>query len=244
MSREGKGRGQRRERGKGGEGDGERVWGEGCPGDSVPPPRKCSLGTPRGCVSGEWKPLQALKEHCEWGAASDQSLLAQRTRRQDRQPWSDGPSWDHLKNPLKAPMGGRVTFKWPLATLSSKAIYHRSSLQPVSLSCSIPSLYPPLPLHLNRGEWVENEVRKDSEMVHCLPRWHVSRILVLSIFPSGLVRITPLSKSKGTLAKKEISCILIVSTHVLGQYANSMCLYVLALEDTGYIKTFTKELKY
>lgn len=180
----------------------------------------------------------------KWGDASDQSLLAQRTRCQDRQPWAEGPSWDHLKNPLKAPMGGRVTFKWLLGTVSSKAIYHRSSLQAVSLSCSIPSFFPPQPPHLNRGEWAENEARKNSEMVHCLLPQHVSRILVLPIFPAGLVRITPLSKSEGTLAKKKISCILIVSTNVLGQYANSMCLYVLALEDTGYIKTFPEQLNY
>lgn len=36
-------------------------------------------------------------------------------------------SWDPLKDPVKAPMGGRVTLKWPLGLVSSKAIYCNSS---------------------------------------------------------------------------------------------------------------------
>lgn len=80
-------------------------------------------------------------------------------------------------------------------------------------------------------------------MAGCLLPENATGIQVLSIFHPGLGSNIPLSRSKRTLGGK-ITCILIASTHVLGQHANYICLHVLVLEDTGCIKTSPKQLKH
>lgn len=111
----GKGKGRTKVR----DGRGAVLWGG--PGDIL----QC-VGGRAGLHDPQWALTRGTVKR---GTQQGTRLLAEK-------PWSEGPSWDPLKNAFKAPSGGRVSLRRLLGREGWQPVSRGSSCQPARLSCS------------------------------------------------------------------------------------------------------------